>query len=87
VKSMGYSPEELYNINYREYTDEENAEHTFRLYNSVFKTGQTVKNLEIGRINKQGEKILVELSVSLARDNQGNPVGFHTIQSGIRKAI
>ncbi len=83
VESMGYSPEELHNLNYRKYMDEENAERTFRVYNTVFKTGNPIKNVEMERINKQGEKIIVELSVSLARDNQGNPLGFHTISRDI----
>ncbi|MGA2526283.1 MAG: PAS domain S-box protein [Smithellaceae bacterium] len=79
VNSMGYSPEELHNLNYREYMDKENAERTFRIYNTVFKTRKPVKNVEIERINKKGEKRLVEISVGLIRNIEGKPIGFHSV--------
>ncbi|MGD0022153.1 MAG: PAS domain S-box protein [Smithellaceae bacterium] len=83
VDSIGYSPEELHNLNYREYMDKENAELISRIYNTVFKTGKPLKNVELQRISKKGIKSLVELSVSLVRDNQGNATGFHTISRDI----
>ncbi|OGP90434.1 MAG: hypothetical protein A2031_06545 [Deltaproteobacteria bacterium RBG_19FT_COMBO_43_11] len=83
VDSMGYSPEELHNLNYREYMDKENAELTFRTYNTVFKTGKSIKNLEVVRINKKGEKRLIELSISLIRNAEGKPIGFHSVSRDI----
>jgi len=59
--------------------DKENAERTFRIYNTVFKTRKPVKNVEIERINKKGEKRLVEISVGLIRNIEGKPIGFHSV--------
>ncbi len=83
VDSMGYSPEELYKLNYRKYMDKENAEHTFRAYNTVFKTGKSIKNVEVEWIRKDGEKRVSEMSVSLIRDTEGKPVGFHRVARDI----
>jgi len=83
VDSMGYSPEELHKLNYREYTDKENAEHTFRAYNTVFKTGKSIKNVEVEWIRKDGEKRVSEMSVSLIRNTEGKPVGFHRVARDI----
>ncbi len=83
VASMGYSREELHSLNYRAYMDKKNAERTFRVYNTVFKTGKSTKNVQIERINKKGEKRLIELSVSLSRDAAGKPIGFHSVSRDI----
>lgn len=83
VDTMGYSPEELHKLNYREYMDKENAEHGFRAYNTVFKTGKSIKNVEVEWIRKNGEKRVSEMSVSLIRDTEGKPVGFHRVARDI----
>jgi PAS domain S-box-containing protein len=76
---MGFSLEELQHTHYRTYMDKENAEAVFDLYNAVNKTGLSMKNVEVAFITKSGEKRLVNLSVGLIRDTQGNPSGFHSI--------
>ncbi len=84
AKSMqGYNRTELQNLSYKEYIDSHSAKRIFQVYNTVFKTGKPLKNVEVERISKKGIKSLAELSVSLARDNQGNPTGFHTVSRDI----
>jgi diguanylate cyclase (GGDEF)-like protein/PAS domain S-box-containing protein len=80
---QSYNRTELQNLNYKEYIDNHSAKRIFQVYNTVFKTGKPLKNVEMEGRSKNGIKSLVELSVSLARDNQGNPTGFHTVSRDI----
>ena len=72
----GYSKEELLEKNYRELTDEENANKILKSYNTVFKTSQKMKNLQFKYYNKQKEEVIVEHSVDLIYDSDGNKIGF-----------
>ncbi|TFG17896.1 MAG: PAS domain S-box protein [Promethearchaeota archaeon] len=72
----GYSKEELLEKNYRELTDQENANEILNSYNAVFKTGQKKKNLQFKYYNKQKEEVIVEHSVDLIYDSDGNKIGF-----------
>jgi len=76
---MGYSLEDLSHTDYRDYMDKKNADAVFALYHTVYKTGLSMKNVEAEFVTKSGEKRLVNLSVSLTRDTQGKPSGFHGI--------
>lgn len=73
---IGYSPEELLGMNYREYMDEPNARVVFETFHSVFTTGTPTKSFDWELVKKDGTRIFVEASVSLQRDRNGNPLGF-----------
>jgi len=75
-KIAGCSREELIGMNNRQYQDEENAQKTYQVFNRIYKTGQTVKSLEVEIIRKDGTKGFNEISVSLKRDAEGRPIGF-----------
>jgi PAS domain S-box-containing protein len=75
----GYSLDELAQMDYRVYLDQQNAEAVYTLYHTVYKTGLTMKNAEIRILNRSGENRIVNLSVSLIRNPQDEPTGFHGI--------
>ena len=79
----GYSPEEMPDLNFRVFMDRASADRVSVLYDTVYKTGLPMKNVELSVITKGGEKRLVDLSVSLIRDSQGSPSGFHGIMRDI----
>ncbi len=79
VSLIGYSVDELKTTHYTKYLDKKNTEVILTTYNTVYKTGLPMKNMELEFITKNGEKKLVNLSVSLIRDPQGKPTGFHSI--------
>jgi PAS domain S-box-containing protein len=72
----GYSKEALLGKNFRELTDEENAKEIVKLYNEVFKTSQKKQNLQFKYYNNKNEPLIVEHSVDLIYDSDGNKVGF-----------
>lgn len=72
----GYSKEELLGKNFRELTDNENAEQILKCYNEVYKTEQKKKNLQFKYFNKQKQTAVMEHSVDLIYDSDGNKIGF-----------
>jgi len=75
----GYTLVDLQQNNYSLHLDERNAAVAADLYKTVYKTGLTMKNVEVEATIKGGQKRLVNLSVGLVRNSQGQATGFHGI--------
>ncbi|MEW6185417.1 MAG: PAS domain S-box protein [Thermodesulfobacteriota bacterium] len=76
--------EELVGVNFRAYTDEENAQKLFRAFNEAYRTGKPARDIQTEIIiRSSGEKRNVLTSVALVRDPSGNPVGFRGISKDI----
>lgn len=71
----GFNRQTLLNMNNREYASEETAQEMYTVFNQVFQTGKPsrVSRFQVG---KDGRRAHLEMVVSLARDEHGNPVGF-----------
>ena len=76
---FGYSKDELIGMNNRQYTDEENAKKLYQTFNRVYTTGKSDKGFDWEIISKDGNKILVEASISPKKDSEGQPIGFQGI--------
>lgn len=76
TETLGFSPEDIEGVNYREYTDEANAKKLFQVFNGVYFSGQSVNDFEYTIVNRDSEEVLVEISVSLIKDKDGKPFGF-----------
>jgi PAS domain S-box-containing protein len=76
---LGYSKEELMGMNNRQYTDKENSEKLFQVFNKVYNTGEPTDGLDWQIIRKDGTKRYVEASVSLQKDSSDKPKGFRGI--------
>ena len=89
VKSLGYTKEELMGLNNRHYMSPETALLVFKTFNEVYRTGNPKRDFEWELINKDGSKRFVEVSVSLMRNEKGQPKGFYGIARDIteRKQI
>lgn len=85
----GYSPKEFKGINYRQYTDEENSQKCFDLYNEIYKTGNPSKIQEYEIITKNKTKRYLETVGSLRKDSSGRTIGFRGVSRDItqRKKI
>ena len=80
---LGYSREELMGMNYRHYTDKENAKKVSEAYLKVYNTGEPSKGFNWQVIRKDGAKRYIETSVSLQKDSSGKPTGFIGIVNDI----
>jgi PAS domain S-box-containing protein len=82
-KHLKYSKDELMGMNNRQFTSKETVERVYKTFNSVFKTGKAATAFDWEMIAKDGSKKFVELSVSLIRDSEGQPVGFRGVARDI----
>jgi PAS domain S-box-containing protein len=76
---LGYRRDELLGLNNRAFMSEETAKRVYETFNHVYGTGQPARALGWETIRKDGTKRYLENSVSLMRDEQGNPVGFRAL--------
>lgn len=75
----GYSPDELFGMNYKTYTDDKTSEEIKRKYRAIFKTGKSLKSFEYPAFRKSGDLVTVEASVSLMKDPNGRACGFRAL--------
>lgn len=80
----GHSRAEALDRNYRSFMDPESAQIVYREYNKVFHTGQPGKNIIYEIIRKNdGQRRVIEDSVSLIRNAAGEVTGFRTVSRDI----
>jgi PAS domain S-box-containing protein len=79
----GYTRDELLMMNYRQYMDDENARKVSRAYNNIYTTGKPDSEIQLEIIRKDGTKRYLENSVSLMRNETGQPTGFRGISRDI----
>jgi len=80
---LGYSRDELMGVNNPMYTDPENSKKLFQAFNKVYRTGEPVKEFNWEVIRKDGTKRFGEVSISLIKNSEGNPIGFRGIARDI----
>lgn len=76
---LGYPDDELIGMNNRRYMDEENAGMVYNAFSEVFETRESKKGFDWELIRKDGKRIIVEASVNLIKNGEGEPKGFRGI--------
>lgn len=76
---LGYTEDELMNMNNRNYMGKESFSKVFRAFNHVYNTGEKVKAFECPLIRKNSEEFFAEISVSLIRTRKSRRIGFRGI--------
>jgi two-component system NtrC family sensor kinase len=76
---IGYPRVELMGMNYRQYTNQENAKKLFQAFNEVYRTGKANKACAYEIIKKDGTKSYVTASISLRKDLSRKKIGFRGI--------
>jgi len=74
---IGYEKEHLLGQSYRILYRDPNI--VFEPYNRVYRTGQPEKAANIPVIRGDGREIFIEVSITLRRDNYGEPIGFRGV--------
>jgi len=82
---LGYPREELTDLNNREYMDKENATTVYKAFNEVYLSEKPVRNLVYEIIKKDGGKGVIDVSVSLRKNNDGKKIGFRGIMRDVTK--
>ncbi|TFF97315.1 MAG: PAS domain-containing sensor histidine kinase [Promethearchaeota archaeon] len=76
---LGYNPQEMIGMNYREYTSKEEAKRTFKTFNEVYEKNSPNLDFQFDAIRKDGKKIYCECSIYLRHDSNGDKIGFRGI--------
>ncbi len=84
-RMVGKTREEVLNANYKSNYDPETAKKVFRIFNEVYRTGNSTELFNDEIIRKDGKVVVRELSASLIRDGEGEPVGFRAVARDVTK--
>jgi PAS domain S-box-containing protein len=76
TRITGYTHDEMMGMNYREYMDDYNARQVFEVFNKTYQTGLATKVLDWKLVAKDGSTRFIEVSVTLKRDLNAQPIGF-----------
>jgi two-component system, NtrC family, response regulator HydG len=75
----GYPRQELLGLNYKEYMDEDMAKLVYAAYNEAYRTGVPNRGFPYEIIRKNGERRIIENSISLMKNSQGHRIGFRSV--------
>lgn len=87
LRDLGYSPEEIQGISFKRLADETNARKVYEAFHQVYITGEPIKGFDWEILKKNGERIFVEASVTLLKDEKGLPAGFRGIVRDVSARI
>jgi PAS domain S-box-containing protein len=80
---LGYSKEELREMNNRDFMPPETAKEMYNIFNEIYRTGKPIRKYGYEVIRKDGTQGFHELFASLMRDGNGKPIGFRGIAHDI----
>jgi len=80
---LKYSREELIGMDNRKYQNEVNAKIAYQKFTDVYITGTPMKAFEMEVIRKDGTIQISEVSISLIKNRQEQPIGFRGISRDI----
>ena len=75
----GYSKEELIGMNNRQYSTPETAQRVYNKFNEIYRTGRSVSFTRYTITGKDKRQHHLEMSASLIKNTEGQPVGFRGI--------
>lgn len=78
-KLIRYPADELMGMNNRQFTSPRTAKKMFKTFNRVYRTGEPAQIADFEVITKDNVKKHLELSASLMKDSEQQPVGFRGI--------
>jgi PAS domain S-box-containing protein len=76
---LGYSMNELKNVNYHDHMVKENANKLREVYARILRTGESIEAIEVEYFKKDGTSGYAEFSVALVYNARGEPTGFSSI--------
>jgi len=75
----GVPRDKIIGMNNRSFMSPETAKEVYKVFNRVYRSGETVKSFSYEGLGPGNSKQYVESSVSLMRDSSGNPIGFRGV--------
>lgn len=75
-KITGFQKDELLGVNNREYTSHETAKKMYQTFSEVYRSGISAKMIDYEVVKKDGNRMILEMSVTLMKGGSGKPIGF-----------
>ncbi|MCF6249329.1 MAG: PAS domain S-box protein [Desulfobacula sp.] len=82
---LGYTREELLGMNYKSYTNKQDAKNLFEAFSKVFQTGQTSPLINCRFFTKENVQKNVGIISSLMKNKNGEPIGFQGLARDVTK--
>jgi diguanylate cyclase (GGDEF)-like protein/PAS domain S-box-containing protein len=79
LKITGTNRDGIIGMNFREFSPQENWPKIYQAFYKVYETGEPLKGLAWETVRPDGKRQFIEVSVTLKRDAEGQPVGFRGI--------
>ncbi len=76
---LGYEKNEMLGMNNRDFVNQINAKKLYRVFNKLYREGVPAKGFDWEIIRKDGTARILDTSVSLIKDAEGNRIGFRGI--------
>jgi two-component system cell cycle sensor histidine kinase/response regulator CckA len=76
---IGYTKEELIGMNNRQYSSPETARRVYNKFNEIYRTGRSVSFTRYTIIGKDKRQYHLEMSASLIKNTEGQPIGFRGV--------
>lgn len=86
-RTLGYSRDELMGMNNRIYTSPEAARKAYGIFSETYRTGKTRIMVDYEIIRKNGEKRILETSISLMRKPSGEIAGFRGVSRDVTERL
>jgi len=85
--NFGYPREELIGLNYKSYTAPEYRNKLFKIYNTIYRTGEPVQNFCSKLIQKRGAVRFMEISATLLKNKKGESIGFKCMGRDVTERV
>ena len=82
-RELGYTSDELIGLNYKDTAPKDDIPRIFHIFNEIYRTGEPNRGYDFHITRKDGSILYTESSVSLLRNERGEPVGFKGISRDI----
>jgi PAS domain S-box-containing protein len=86
-KMMGFPPDELVKTDNRDFTSEETAKKMFHVFKRIVRTGRSARVLNYEIISKDGSNKILEISASLMRNADREPIGFRGLVRDVTEQL
>lgn len=87
VDILGMTAEEICGKNFTEIFTSEDSKKLFDTFNTLYKTGNPVKLVDLAITRHDGKKLRIEGSISLILSSDGEPAGFRGITRDVTEKV
>lgn len=86
-RNHGYRRDQLIGLGYRNWTTPQEADRLKKIFSEVYRTGRPARLITYEEIRSDGTVVILEDTVSLSKNEAGEPIGFYGIARNVTEKI